>query len=155
MVICDAPRDRLWQTCFKQCTHNNLSTHISNGSLENNCCLNVFGSVSRVYSRSPWPLLCARWVWTLVVLTDTGPAWDGHYLWPRSGYCKWPRNEMKIRHAEWGIKNRGTQMSVLINLLGSFKSMTAIKPACVRNRSDQKTPEREKSVGSPNTQHLI
>lgn len=105
---------------------NNLFTYISKGLLDASVCLNLFASVSQVWCQQScsYLLFCGCCVWTFWVLTDTGPVWDGHYLWPCSGYCLWPRKEMKNLFAGWRIKSRGTKMSVLINLHGGSKSMT-------------------------------
>lgn len=93
-----------------------------------------------VSSRAPAPALCGCCVWTFgVLLTDTGPVCHGHYLWPCSGYCQWPRKEMKNLYAGGGIKSRGTKMSVLINLHCGSKSMTkscfvvqSLAPGCIQ-----------------------
>lgn len=119
--------DRLWQIWSKQCAeweqfiHKYIQWVIRTQYLFKCIYSNITNLMSAVVLL---PALCGCCVWTFWVLTDTGPVWDGHYLWPCSGYCQWPRKEMQNLYAGGGIKSRGTKMSVLINLHGGSKSMT-------------------------------
>lgn len=81
--------DRSWQAG---------SNIVRRASYENAFCL-----ISQVWSQqfSSWTLLgffsfCRCYVWTFCVLMDIGPVWDGHYLWPCSGYRQWPRKEWRL-----------------------------------------------------------
>lgn len=87
--------DRSWQAC---------SNIVRRASCENAFCLKpvpyhkfeVSSLAPEHFSVFFFFSFCRCYVWTFCVLTDTVPVWDGHYLWPCSGYHQWPRKEWRL-----------------------------------------------------------